>query len=700
LKYLKITAWLLIAFVALMGIPESAKACNKLHEAINYLNCEENTSTVSTGNSWNVDITQTPSDYIIVLVASEGVSGSHSYFSEIIERVELLVDNQVVDYSTATPYRLDSGGNRNKNLFGIIYEVPTQYSSKTNWDVRYKYGDHSGNPPNRNITIYTASYDLNENIYVDGIIKEYKASTLSGRIHSAWNSIDDEVEDNLEDRGWPLSMASGIAQATQEFIYGGGAKSINFIGTVCERCGTYATEGDDIAFYFKGANFWRNIATRFQALGPVMQYTSIIMDTYNHEEEQGACLPLVWGSLFEDMTYYGWIYHNNSAEVLGANGHCWRFRAYIEQYVSNPDVFVTLCNCSGASYHSECLEIGDKEIFSRDGEQWLVYYEMVNTSKTQVKLWIVPYEEDPTILITSPTNGNQFTPGSEITIEADYSGMGRGEPGTNQPHNSIEVKTYVNGQLKDTDSDCDSDYQYFYTPPSDGEYGIKVVAKDFYGNTNADSIHVTVGSPAPVVDTLYYNWLGCVGNRWNWINVSHNGESFSFKLYYMNPYNKMAWYKTQYQGNYYNAFLYKGESESYGNFTLKYVDDFIYGYGYHQYAAKTCVWYSTTGKATPETEEISNLPQTYSLLSNYPNPFNPTTTISYTLPEAGNVNLAVYNINGQLVNTLVNEYKNAGMHNVIWNSTDASGNTVTSGVYFYRIETGDFAEAKQMMLVK
>lgn len=85
---------------------------------------------------------------------------------------------------------------------------------------------------------------------------------------------------------------------------------------------------------------------------------------------------------------------------------------------------------------------------------------------------------------------------------------------------------------------------------------------------------------------------------------------------------------------------------------------------------------------------------------NYPNPFNPETTISFSLPTAGNTNLAVYNVKGQLVKSLVNGNMTAGSHNLVWNGTDNSGNSVTSGVYFYRLSNNGKTETRKMMLMK
>lgn len=86
---------------------------------------------------------------------------------------------------------------------------------------------------------------------------------------------------------------------------------------------------------------------------------------------------------------------------------------------------------------------------------------------------------------------------------------------------------------------------------------------------------------------------------------------------------------------------------------------------------------------------------TFQLFNNYPNPFNPITTISYQLPKSEFVNLSIYNVAGQLVETMVSEYKNVGYHSVIWN---ASG--IGSGLYFYRIEAGDYMETKKCLILK
>ena len=94
------------------------------------------------------------------------------------------------------------------------------------------------------------------------------------------------------------------------------------------------------------------------------------------------------------------------------------------------------------------------------------------------------------------------------------------------------------------------------------------------------------------------------------------------------------------------------------------------------------------------------LPNSYSISQNYPNPFNLSTTIRYTLPARSQVTISIYNVMGQKVNTIIDETKSAGSHTVYWDGTDKAGKVVSSGVYFYRLQAGDFIESKRMMLIK
>jgi hypothetical protein len=90
-----------------------------------------------------------------------------------------------------------------------------------------------------------------------------------------------------------------------------------------------------------------------------------------------------------------------------------------------------------------------------------------------------------------------------------------------------------------------------------------------------------------------------------------------------------------------------------------------------------------------------NSPGLFSLEQNYPNPFNPSTVIKFELPVSGFVRLAVYDVLGSRVDLLVNEYMEAGSHNISFD-----GSFLSAGVYFYRLETSSYSETRKMMLIK
>jgi hypothetical protein len=96
----------------------------------------------------------------------------------------------------------------------------------------------------------------------------------------------------------------------------------------------------------------------------------------------------------------------------------------------------------------------------------------------------------------------------------------------------------------------------------------------------------------------------------------------------------------------------------------------------------------------------SSLPKTFSLSQNYPNPFNPTTVIKYTLPVECHVKITIYNILGQKVKTLVNDHQPTGYKRVEWDSKNERREEVASGIYFYKIEAGEFTQSKKMVILK
>ncbi|MBE84335.1 MAG: hypothetical protein CME21_17380 [Gemmatimonadetes bacterium] len=97
---------------------------------------------------------------------------------------------------------------------------------------------------------------------------------------------------------------------------------------------------------------------------------------------------------------------------------------------------------------------------------------------------------------------------------------------------------------------------------------------------------------------------------------------------------------------------------------------------------------------------LDPIPENYGLAQNMPNPFNPSTTISYEVPESGATKLVVYNLLGQQVRTLIDNTIEAGYHSIVWDGADEFGRQVASGIYIYRMSSGEFAATRRMMFLK
>ncbi|KAA3606207.1 MAG: T9SS C-terminal target domain-containing protein [Calditrichaeota bacterium] len=98
--------------------------------------------------------------------------------------------------------------------------------------------------------------------------------------------------------------------------------------------------------------------------------------------------------------------------------------------------------------------------------------------------------------------------------------------------------------------------------------------------------------------------------------------------------------------------------------------------------------------------QIDVIPERYYLAQNHPNPFNPSTSIEFGVKEEGKVTLEIYNVKGQLINTLANTDFQAGNHSVVWNGTDNANKAVSSGIYFYKLSVNDYSEVKKMTFLK
>jgi hypothetical protein len=98
--------------------------------------------------------------------------------------------------------------------------------------------------------------------------------------------------------------------------------------------------------------------------------------------------------------------------------------------------------------------------------------------------------------------------------------------------------------------------------------------------------------------------------------------------------------------------------------------------------------------------EAPFVPTTTALMQNFPNPFNPSTTLTFDMAKPGHVTIKIYNVSGRLIRTLLDERRDAGRHHIEWNGIDANGSTVPSGIYFYRMRASGYDATKKMILVR
>ena len=104
--------------------------------------------------------------------------------------------------------------------------------------------------------------------------------------------------------------------------------------------------------------------------------------------------------------------------------------------------------------------------------------------------------------------------------------------------------------------------------------------------------------------------------------------------------------------------------------------------------------------AQEETRPTVAIPEEYALHHNYPNPFNPVTTMLYDLPEAGHTRLLIYDLLGKEVRVLIDKVMNPGYYSTQWNGRNSQGQTVGAGVYLYQIQSNGFIQTRKMLLLK
>lgn len=110
--------------------------------------------------------------------------------------------------------------------------------------------------------------------------------------------------------------------------------------------------------------------------------------------------------------------------------------------------------------------------------------------------------------------------------------------------------------------------------------------------------------------------------------------------------------------------------------------------------------YTTNGIPSSLNSQLQNSPESFQMNQNFPNPFNPTTTIRYSIPSQEKIIVRIYDVSGQLVKEITKEHNQAGEYEVSWDGTNNFGENVSSGAYFYQLIVGDYKDAKKMVLLK
>jgi hypothetical protein len=189
-------------------------------------------------------------------------------------------------------------------------------------------------------------------------------------------------------------------------------------------------------------------------------------------------------------------------------------------------------------------------------------------------------------------------------------------------------------------------------------------------------------------EVLYEDFLTQVGDT-TWIDsveykILDNEESFT--VWGMNTFKRTIDYQFRFQGyeSVKNIGLYKwGFNDSFALYSKELKGCVING-----------TVYGDTTKVGVE-DKVDPVATTFNLEQNYPNPFNPSTVISYRLPVSSNVTLKVYDVLGNEVATLVNEEKQPGNYEVEFNASN-----LPSGIYFYKLQAGDYNQTKKMVLLR
>ncbi len=178
------------------------------------------------------------------------------------------------------------------------------------------------------------------------------------------------------------------------------------------------------------------------------------------------------------------------------------------------------------------------------------------------------------------------------------------------------------------------------------------------------------------------------------------GDSF-IKMQYKEVHNVDAGEYWSMFGNSHGLYATVGIENPNGTIGIGYTCNNQYPTAAKQLQNEMAIVFTNVHLSLTESDNNEIIPANTSLYSNYPNPFNPTTTISFSVAQSSSfVNLDVYNLKGQKVKQLVSDELTIGQHSVVWDGKDESGKGVSSGIYFYKLRAGTYTSTKKMILLK
>ena len=287
---------------------------------------------------------------------------------------------------------------------------------------------------------------------------------------------------------------------------------------------------------------------------------------------------------------------------------------------------------------------------------------------------------------TSTTNSAPVASNAAVTTneDTDYSGTFSASDANDDTLTYSVLASPSNGTATVTDSSSGT-YTYSPTANYNGSDSFTFTASDgTLLDTATVSITVIPVNDAPVAnnDTIMVDHNTDYIGQISWSDVDGDME-FSCNLL-SNPSNGTVTVSVE------GSFVYSPTTDYSGSdsFTFTVCDNSL------------CDTATVLITIHPLSIDETILPKRFTLHQNFPNPFNPVTTLRYDLPENGHVNITIYDMLGRQVKTLINQTQDTGYRSVIWDATNDYGKPVSAGIYLYQIQAGEYISTKKMVLLK